>query len=703
MHNALGHTTNFVSHSATGLPIATVDPNGLTQRFFYDGFYRPVGGSYHASPLGPSDGADVEIQYAASTVAGAVYDEIVERRGQRVVTSYDVAGLVVREMWRGVGEIQSFPGTASVQNDCRWHEYDVYDNERRTSEATSSCGAPPVGDEHWVRRRFDASSRNVATEWYDDGILVETTAQFDGLTWPFPAAGLGIERVDGRAVQTTDADGHTTMSIVDALGRTSATIDALGTMTCFDYGPFSELEAVTRNCAYGVAGPVETPTYVYDSSSRLTHWTEPARGMQQYTYTGYDELETIMDAKGQLIEHVYDQIGRLRIRRSPECTARWSLDEELIGALAYQLSEDGVRQSYAYDEFGRVERTEYDVPGVAPEGAWAFEFGYTTLGRLGSITYPTGVLSPMGADATAALQVAFGYDESDYLRSVRGAGRTLWGLNSANDAGQPLVETFNLDHPLPIQTKTSTYHAFTQRIESIAVEAGGAVVQDFEYWWSAGGNLQSREEATTGQSEAFGYDALDRLTSIDGNTVASYDALGNFTGRDGVGNYGYQAATGRLAWYGDPSNTVQHDANGNVTRIGDLQLEWNAFDQVERLTGPGEELAFAYDGDGQRVARFDGTGFTLTLGGLFELDVDGTQRVARYFVPAGDSVVEVRDTELSPGAWEREVRYQYGDHLGSGSALVNDDGTVEQRVSYDAWGQARDWFQWNQSFDPNLL
>lgn len=712
VENTLGHATHYVVHAATGVPVATADPNGFTQRIEYDGFFRPVGGSYHSSPLGPSDGSDVAIEYAASAVPGAVFDEVVERRGQRIVSSYDVAGRPVREQWRGVGETSSFPASSSLLGPdiCRWHQYDVYDNELATSEATSACSAPPVGDEHWVTRRFDASSRNRVTQWYDDGVQVASQTEFDGLSWPAVAAGLGIDAVDGVAVQAIGPDNNPTTTVIDALGRTSATVDAVGTMTCFDYGPFGELEAVTRNCAYGAAGPVETSTYAYDEISRLESWDEPARGMQTYTYTGFDELETVTDAKAQVIEHIYDEIGRLRVRNSPDCTARWAYDHELIGALSYQVSEDGVRDEFSYDAFGRVERTEHTVPGMTPDGSWAFEYGYDAEGRLGSITYPTGVLSPLGADAPATFSATFDYDGSDHLRSVRGAGRVLWALNSANDAGQPLLETFNVNHVLPTQSRTSSYHTFTQRIDSIRVQAGeggSAVdVQHFDHEWSPGGNLLHRAELTTGQQETFGYDSLDRLTTINGSTVASYDVLGNFTGRDGVGDYAYDTATGRLDWFGDPSNQVQHDANGNVRRIGDLELVWNPFDRVERTTHNGEQLDFSYDANGSRVGRFDGTGSTLTLGGLFEFsdDAGGTnERRARYFVPAGGSKVEVRDTEGAPGVWSREVLYQHTDYLGSGSVLVADDGTVEQRVSYDAWGQARDWFQWNQSFDPALL
>lgn len=718
--NALEHETNFVFHNTSGLPVATVDANGLTQKASYDGFFRPVGSSFHSSPMGPSDGGDVEVSYQSGSVSDTVLDVVTEQRGQEVVTSYDRVGRAVRELWHGVETVSSFPMmsptggqvTGQGPETCRWHEYNVFGDQLGSSEATSSCAAPPAAASAWARHEFDVGGRHIASRWFDDGVEVQSSTTHTDYEWAGFTAVPGNTELKGHAVLTTDADGRPTTSVTDALGRLSATVDALGTMTCFDYGPFGELEGVHRNCEFGATGTMESSSYLYDPISRLVQGTEPARGAESFTYTGFDELKTLTDAKSQVIEHEFDVLGRLRVRRSPDCVARWSFDGPLLGALGYQLSEDGVKETFSYDEFGRLERSEHDVPGVEPSGPWTFDFDYDAMGRLSSIDYPTAPATTFGGTAATNFSATFDYDGSGHLRSVQGAGRVLWALNETNDAGLPLEESFNIGAGLGVQTRSSDYNLFTQRAKEIDVDAGGVDdAQRFRYVWSPGGDLLEREEQTTNQSESFGYDLLHRLMTINGAQEATYEALGNFTQRAGVGSYSYDSATGRLDWYGSAATTVLYDDNGNVESIGDVELDWTPFDKVRELSNAGEHLTFAYNIAGSRVARFDAAGFTLTLGGLFEYssrdnDQSGeTELKARYFVPVGGAVVEVRDeTEQGEGGpWSREVLYQYNDHLGSGSVLVSEDGTVVQRVSFDAWGQARNWASWSTNFDPALL
>jgi len=233
--------------------------------------------------------------------------------------------------------------------------------------------------------------------------------------------------------------------------------------------------------------------------------------------------------------------------------------------------------------------------------------------------------------------------------------------------------------------------------------------------WTPGGDLHRREELTTGQQETFGYDPLHRLNGQnEGATpIATYDALGNITNRAGVGEYAYDSDTGRLDWYGNSLNVVPHDLNGNVERIQDTELKWNAFDKIRTLSTGGEQSSFLYDAGGTRALRYDEEGYTMTSGGLFELSNQPgakpktRETKARFFVPVGGAVVEVRDQLLSggekPGKWDREVFYQYNDHLGSGSLLVSEDGSVEEAVSYGPWGEARAWEDWTLEATPEEL
>ncbi|MGH1348969.1 MAG: polymorphic toxin-type HINT domain-containing protein [Nannocystales bacterium] len=733
--NDLGQVTNLVFHSGTGLPVATVDANGLTQKATYDGFFRPTGSSFHSSPLGPSDGADASVEYQASLVDGAVLDVVAGAQGQETRTSYDRAGRVVRELWHGVASVAAdveFPVSPALEGPevCRWYEYSFHGQVLRTSEATASCGSPPTSTEAWSRNEFDNGGRLLSTHWYDDeaGLEVESSVEHLDIQWVGDISG-EVPTPQGAAVVMRDPENHPTTRVVDALGRVSASVDALGVMTCFDYGPFGEVDAVHRNCGVNPQGPVEVSTYGYDSLSRLVTSTEPANGTQILSYTEFDELDIALDPKGQILDHDYDSLGRMTFQHSTvDGTSSWTYDDGLVGALVEQESADGVRQTFEYDEFGRPEKTRHYMPSLESPGmwevdsstAWLFSYNYDGLGRLSDIVYPTtnakvgndlpGEVSPVQKTFAATFQ----YDGSNNLRSIAGAGRILWALDDANEAGLPLIERFNDGITgSASQSKSTRYQPLTNRVLEIGVEAANAPVQNFVYEWTPSGDLHRREEGTTGQSETFGYDALHRLTGQDGGTAATYDALGNITSRPGVGNYEYDADTGHLSWYGWSGNTVPHDANGNVEQLGNVGITWSALDKVRTLSSGGQTSSFVYDATGARSLRHGEDGYTMTIGGLFELSdqpgakLNSRDTKARYFVPVGGSVVEVRDQLLSspdtPGKWKREVFYQYNDHLGSGSLLVNEDGDVEEAVSYGPWGEARAWEDWTLDATPEEL
>lgn len=726
--NDLGQTTSMVFHSTSGLPVATSDPNGITRRVEYDGFFRPVGSSLHSAPLGPSDGSDTSLIYELSAVPGAVLDVVAESQGQETRTSYDRAGRVVRELWEGVAASSDPAQMPALEGPdrCRWYEHDPYGRLRRASSATASCELAPTDDEEWLTHEYDNGGRRTASRWHHldadvgDLVEVESTVDYPDTNWvTLPYSGVPSPR--GYPTIVTDAEGNETTRVVDALGRISATVDALGTVTCFDYGPFSELEAVHRNCHVNAEGSVEVSRYEYDELSRLVSSTEPANGTQTLTYTEFDEVDTTTDAKGQTLDFDYDALGRPEFQHSTEGTTTWKYDGSTIGVVRSQESSDGVRQDYRHDSFGRLIQEWNYMPDLGSPGvweinagtSWVFEYGYDEFGRLSSIEYPT--INPKASPLPAqdGFTASFHYDASNNLRVVEGASRVLWALDSANEAGLPERELFNeqAGTGLPGQSKDTAYEPFTNRVLAVDVHAASGPLQEFEYEWTPAGNLHRRAEQTTAQSEEFGYDAIHRLIERDGAEIARYDALGNIAYRAGVGDYGYDATTGRLDWAGNPEKPIPHDNNGNIEALSSgASITWSVMDKVRTLSSSGKTLGFVYDADGGRVVRHDTDAYTMTLGGLFEFsDKPGTKPGSRtyeaaYKVPVGGSVVEIRDQlGTNQSAWTRDVLYQYNDHLGSGSVLVRDDGTVEDAVSYGAWGDARSWDDWELPASPAAL
>jgi YD repeat-containing protein len=55
------------------------------------------------------------------------------------------------------------------------------------------------------------------------------------------------------------------------------------------------------------------------------------------------------------------------------------------------------------------------------------------------------------------------------------------------------------------------------RLWEIKSAKGSNVRQDVKHTWDASGNLLSRQDVLTSETESFSYDLLDRLTSASGN------------------------------------------------------------------------------------------------------------------------------------------------------------------------------------------
>ena len=115
------------------------------------------------------------------------------------------------------------------------------------------------------------------------------------------------------------------------------------------------------------------------------------------------------------------------------------------------------------------------------------------------------------------------------------------------------------------------------------------------------------DDSRAGFDQGFGYDALDRLTSVTEFAATSYgyDSRGNRTSKGGV-NYTYSSAE-RLT--SDGVNSYGYDGVGNVTSADGQTYTYTPFNLVATATVSSAATTYAYDGDNQRRLRVrpDGT------------------------------------------------------------------------------------------------
>src|SRR5258705_5435779 len=169
--------------------------------------------------------------------------------------------------------------------------------------------------------------------------------------------------------------------------------------------------------------------------------------------------------------------------------------------------------------------------------------------------------------------------------------------------------------------------------------AAPAALQNLTYSYDAGGNITQIANPLASETQAYGYDALDRLTSWTLNNVQQeaygYNpTTGNLETKAGI-TYTYdtlhnhQHAVASLT----NGNSYLYDANGNqITRTVNNQTFNLAYDAEGRLvtvTGPSMNAQFIYDGDGARVKSIINGTNTLFIGGHYE--VQGANITKYYF------------------------------------------------------------------------
>lgn len=348
-------------------------------------------------------------------------------------------------------------------------------------------------------------------------------------------------------------------------------------------------------------------TYTYDALNRVIQSTDRNNQSTFFEYDSMDQLKKVTDPRGKLTTYVNDGLGLLWAQHSPD-TGTTSHQYNIHGQRTYLLRNDGSTLAYNYDSLGRLTwygtSTEgrgygYDWCGngkgrlcnadhaagtrhygYSPYGSvtvtrdwtpssdeWT-HYAYDAVGRLGGITYPSGVVVGYGYfdDRLTLMQAAIGGVTYNVVTGINyqphgPIDRLVYGNSVLKERSFDLDGRMTTTHDHGWVGHTQSYNA-NDEITSI------------QNW--------SRPE----YNESFAYDAQSRLTSVTaaaGNQSFNYDANGNRSFHSWwIPGLGATANT-----------TYQVDASSN------------------RLTG--EDIAYAYDGRGNRSSQSWG-GSTTTYG-----------------------------------------------------------------------------------------
>jgi len=456
---------------------------------------------------------------------------------------------------------------------------------------------------------------------------------------------------DGRGNQdsTIFADGTSVSATFDAEARRITSTDQIGRVTSFVYDPVGRVTDTIF--------PDGTRTHTeFDSVGRVTTQTN-ARGFKtSFLYDAAGRRTSVIDALGHVTVSAYDSVGNvISVTDARGNTTRFEYDA--LNRRTKTIFPDGTSTLVVYDKLGRKFQ-EFDQANKKTE------FHYDQLSRQVQVITATGAIT------------SFVYDQ----------------LSNLVERHDPLNRVTRFEHDaLGRVTKTTRPLGMS---ETVAYDAIGRVVSSMDF---------------NGQTTIFAYDLASGLktkTLPDGRTVGfTYTPTGQrSTIQDSVRGttvFAYDSRD-RLLSRTEPDGlpvSYTYDENGNRKSVtapsGTTSYTFDALDRMETVTGSnGGVSRYTYDEVGNRKTLTEANGVVATY------SYDTLNRLTNLTNAKGGTVLSAFTYALGPAGNRlsvieqsgRVVGYGYDDDYRLTSESIFDPGATNPTVFaylYDAAGNRK--------------
>ena len=602
------------------------------------------------------------------------------------LTIYDALGRELRTVTHGLPE----NGTDKIVYIDT--QYDKWGRLQQVSEPYFM--GLPMEQRKWTTYTygdFDRMDTSYGIEYTVDGQPIQpyTRYEYDGLTTTTTS---GV--VDGTETHVT----ATTLNIMGWTESNVEVIDGNGTENTTTYGYNAD-----GSLAWSMVNNNEATkiSVFYDNAGNRKELTDPNYGTVTDHYNAFGQLDYTISPKGDVTAYEYDNLGRMETRTEtchsnpgePERLTTWNYSETLgkKGLLDGIVLKEGenVIQSIAYDheQYNRLASKTETLLGTPYTTSYAYddEIGFPL--RLKATTYPTGYTMTRDYDALTGR-----------LRQLKHGSTVLWTTESMNALGQ--ITRYTTGNGAVTDIAYNDRHLL-ERHSTVA--ANGNILQDFGYSYDIFANLAARTDNLRNLEETFTYDHLNRLTDVWLNNVhtghMAYDALGRMTDKRtdsqqvfSSAQHDYVGLDGQLR----PHAVSSAQTGDGFPQAGIQSVDYTMFDKVSTMTYNGSNhYVFEYGYDHQR------TRMTATNGGILMVNKDyvGSCEFVRHaaspqlsftYLSGPMGVFAMVEKE---GATE-QVQYILKDHLGSYTAITDDDGELVLQQSFDAWGNRRNPSTW---------
>ena len=411
---------------------------------------------------------------------------------------------------------------------------------------------------------------------------------------------------------------------------------------------------------------------------------DPSSGTITETHNAFGELISSTDQKQIVTSYTYDLNGRMISRNVGGELTTWLYDNKPHGIGLLDKTYTNVNTvEYFYDELSRVKQKDETITGE--EDPFSFTYVYDSYSRTKEQKYPSGV------------NIRNHYLENGYLYKITEVSngiKELWRSTVINAKNQ--IQTNKLGN---IITTDYSFKTNTDYLSSIHTVTGTNVLQDLEYQWDDIGNMTSRKKwIDRSQSlyleESFGYDNLNRLTTINVNGQNTYsmiyDDLGNITEKTPLTTMNYGGVG--LGPYAVSSVAFP----GEEAPANEQNITYTVFDKIHTIYEGTATLVITYGVDHERIKQViqkDGEDYSkkVYIGGLCEKITDerGTRLLNFIDGPQGVFAIIVKQPN-----GEVDINYILKDHLGSLTGITDESGVLLEELSFDAWGRRRNPTNW---------
>lgn len=539
--NALNHITTINEYNAHGQPLKVTDPNTLVTTLGYDARLR--------------------------------------------LTSRNVGGEVTTYTYDNAGQL-----TQVTLPDTSFLSY-TYDAAHRLTQIADNVG-------NRIAYTLDLMGNRTAEQVYDPAnVLAQTRSRvyssLNRLSQEIGAASQTTTYAYDNQGNVTSIDGplsgavDVTTNTYDALNRLIRVTDPASGQVNYGYSGLDRLVSVSdpRNL---------TTTYSYDGLNNLNQLASPDTGTTVNVYDAAGNLITSTDAKNQVTSYVYDALNRVTsITYQGSIAHTYQYDQGTYGkGRLTQISEPNSTTQHAYDQKGRLTTETRTIAGVQ----YVTRYGYDAVGRLVSLSYPSGREVTYLLDSLGRIQQVATTRDSTTQTVVSAVAYRPFGAARSFTFGNGQSYTRGFDQDGRIAS-------YTLATQTLAVG------------YDPASRITSLAGSTT---NTFGYDALDRLTSFIGpslNQAFTYDAVSNRATKTvgaSTANYSYASNSNRLSTItGATNRTYSYDANGSATADGTGTFAYDARGRLSQAVNAALTTDYKVNALGQRIRKTNSEGDTV--------------------------------------------------------------------------------------------